>query len=105
MASDNALRALSCWNLRSAATVTDGPSPIPGGTPVNELVMPCTIGTRSGLPELVCRFAVIRWQTRPEPVLSGGVSADSGFDLAGCSCACLLYTSPSPRDGLLSRMP
>ena len=23
----------------------------------------------------------------------------------GCICCCLLYTSPSPRDGLLSRMP
>ena len=22
-----------------------------------------------------------------------------------CACGCLLYTSPSPRDGLLSRMP
>src|SRR5665647_1551504 len=28
------------------------------------------------------------------------------FDLAGCDIyTCLLYTSPSPRDGLLSRMP
>ena len=26
-------------------------------------------------------------------------------DLHSGSCACLLYTSPSPRDGLLSRMP
>ena len=26
-------------------------------------------------------------------------------DFARCSCSCLLYTSPSPRDGLLSRMP
>ena len=25
--------------------------------------------------------------------------------LSGCHYACLLYTSPSPRDGLLSRMP
>ena len=24
---------------------------------------------------------------------------------AGPGCSCLLYTSPSPRDGLLSRMP
>ena len=27
------------------------------------------------------------------------------YDLAGRLMACLLYTSPSPRDGLLSRMP
>ena len=31
-------------------------------------------------------------------------AADSGFDV-GSNFACLLYTSPSPRDGLLSRMP
>ena len=28
-------------------------------------------------------------------------AAMSGY----CYCICLLYTSPSPRDGLLSRMP
>ena len=28
-----------------------------------------------------------------------------GHSVAGGSVACLLYTSPSPRDGLLSRMP
>ena len=33
-------------------------------------------------------------------------AADSrGFDTAHEAGACLLYTSPSPRDGLLSRMP
>ena len=32
--------------------------------------------------------------------------ADTGDDDEGClSVPCLLYTSPSPRDGLLSRMP
>src|SRR5665647_3713056 len=33
--------------------------------------------------------------TRPEPNMQGN----------GYSYSCLLYTSPSPRDGLLSRMP
>ena len=33
---------------------------------------------------------------------SGGVTAQESIDL---SSVCLLYTSPSPRDGLLSRMP
>ena len=28
-----------------------------------------------------------------------------GFEPSGLLHACLLYTSPSPRDGLLSRMP
>ena len=42
-------------------------------------------------------------------VLSGaGKHFSSGIDLmmlAGVANDCLLYTSPSPRDGLLSRMP
>ena len=32
-------------------------------------------------------------------------SMDSGIGIAHTRWACLLYTSPSPRDGLLSRMP
>ena len=35
----------------------------------------------------------------------GGYSIKSGSDPGGMSVNCLLYTSPSPRDGLLSRMP
>ena len=30
---------------------------------------------------------------------------DNSFDADATSIRCLLYTSPSPRDGLLSRMP
>ena len=33
------------------------------------------------------------------------INIDTLNDLAGLSKGCLLYTSPSPRDGLLSRMP
>ena len=33
------------------------------------------------------------------------ISSGEPQDVDGWSCACLLYTSPSPRDGLLSRMP
>ena len=36
--------------------------------------------------------------------ISGGVTGILGMNGAGKS-TCLLYTSPSPRDGLLSRMP
>ena len=33
------------------------------------------------------------------------VASGSVWTTTGWSCHCLLYTSPSPRDGLLSRMP
>ena len=62
------------------------------------------------------RLATLSWRER----LGYGVG-DAGFnfywaligsylaafytDTLGLSAACLLYTSPSPRDGLLSRMP
>ena len=36
------------------------------------------------------------------PVLAGRLTL---ADTAGVPVPCLLYTSPSPRDGLLSRMP
>ena len=39
--------------------------------------------------------------TIPIPAASLFISVDGGTD----KLACLLYTSPSPRDGLLSRMP
>ena len=32
-------------------------------------------------------------------------NAGASFNVVKMSLACLLYTSPSPRDGLLSRMP
>ena len=35
-------------------------------------------------------------------LIDQGVKKD---DKVGLYCRCLLYTSPSPRDGLLSRMP
>ena len=34
-----------------------------------------------------------------------GLTQMTSSSSEGCSCICLLYTSPSPRDGLLSRMP
>ena len=39
-----------------------------------------------------------------ELLVNVGVPGGVGFKV-GSSLACLLYTSPSPRDGLLSRMP
>ena len=48
----------------------------------------------------VCGSAAVH-QTRPRTS-----SASTSIDLTiGEFCICLLYTSPSPRDGLLSRMP
>ena len=43
--------------------------------------------------------------TRQGPVLLGKDSRQSGDMITAALTACLLYTSPSPRDGLLSRMP
>ena len=45
----------------------------------------------------------------PEPVSLLALCLEAwwilGVYLVAASCSCLLYTSPSPRDGLLSRMP
>ena len=41
--------------------------------------------------------------SEPDVIASGGFVSD--FTEGGTHYSCLLYTSPSPRDGLLSRMP
>ena len=38
-------------------------------------------------------------------VMNGTLAWDLSGNRDESSCICLLYTSPSPRDGLLSRMP
>ena len=43
--------------------------------------------------------------TAPDTSGSQGVSTETLSKLGSSSNPCLLYTSPSPRDGLLSRMP
>ena len=65
------------------------------------------LGTISGM---ITVFQVISTQTVVDPPsLAGGISEALYTTALGLIVAipifCLLYTSPSPRDGLLSRMP
>ena len=39
------------------------------------------------------------------PLLMSDSPEEKSAEVIGCIATCLLYTSPSPRDGLLSRMP
>ena len=41
----------------------------------------------------------------PVMIVDGETVLATPSELAGSKVTCLLYTSPSPRDGLLSRMP
>ena len=66
----------------------------------------------SGAPKRVGRFGGISFDTDPagfiKTALDVATDAGLGIDLhvdETLDPACLLYTSPSPRDGLLSRMP
>ena len=43
--------------------------------------------------------------TQVTPIDQDVWSWSLSINASGISCTCLLYTSPSPRDGLLSRMP
>ena len=45
------------------------------------------------------------WQQHLEGIESLGVIPIDDNNTCKWGCICLLYTSPSPRDGLLSRMP
>ena len=54
---------------------------------------------------LIERLYLSRGLTRSEETDKGLKSLVSPLGLMDIDKACLLYTSPSPRDGLLSRMP
>ena len=53
---------------------------------------------------LVCRIFPFDFNESKTPILSAYEYCNYGFNMMKHQC-CLLYTSPSPRDGLLSRMP
>ena len=57
---------------------------------------------RSKQPVIIQSAKTDDGNNRVNPCL--GVSGKEGF-IGECKKSCLLYTSPSPRDGLLSRMP
>ena len=50
-------------------------------------------------------YRVVPGATPKAAVFDGGKEILDGFIDAAKHLVCLLYTSPSPRDGLLSRMP
>ena len=53
----------------------------------------------------VAGVQMIKRHTKPNPnagIAGGVVEKEASIDMSNI---CLLYTSPSPRDGLLSRMP
>ena len=69
---------------------------------VQELVDALTPEEKAGL----CTGAAVPRLGLPALRVSGLHSQESAGGVCFPSaCACLLYTSPSPRDGLLSRMP
>ena len=56
--------------------------------------------------ERVCEIVGIRLKTTPVRLMGGGTRAKPCIWFSGFwSQGCLLYTSPSPRDRSLSRMP
>ena len=48
---------------------------------------------------------VEKYESIKEPFFTLWVSAEKEYEYNTIYVDCLLYTSPSPRDGLLSRMP
>ena len=85
-------------SVRAAAAV---------GQPAPEVSLPDTTGATRSLSAYKGKFVVLEWVNFECPFV--GKHYGSGHmqklqkDYTGKGC--LLYTSPSPRDGLLSRMP
>ena len=67
------------------------------------------IDLAGGVAEMQSKSAVVFGQFRDQVVADltefGSAVGRSSFELEEMASSCLLYTSPSPRDGLLSRMP
>ena len=55
------------------------------------------------VPAQFCRCSMV--MNVDVPALEIVVVPELLMSMFKCRCSCLLYTSPSPRDGLLSRMP
>src|SRR5680860_1624121 len=83
---------------------------------INAMIADQFPGTRNRCVELGPDYAVAAYDVTPADIRPGGfVSGPTQFAIAdsalwflafvGLGRICLLYTSPSPRDGLLSRMP
>ena len=62
-------------------------------------------GTQVARADAVFAFALQDLIVRVADRYFGVLAADDALQFAESSKSCLLYTSPSPRDGLLSRMP
>ena len=98
--------------LRDAASRGEDPC---GGTAYVTLEPCCHHGRTPPCTEALLRAGIRRVVVGvrdPNPRVDGGGFAllqAHGLEVVegvlGEACACLLYTSPSPRDGLLSRMP
>ena len=69
------------------------------------LIHKCLTGRALAYPTKYCRHAGIRRPGMPSADTSMLDVPRTRTALGDRSFACLLYTSPSPRDGLLSRMP
>ena len=54
---------------------------------------------------LICALQTDPTLDRPEKNRPVQSVVERYIQLKGCKYVCLLYTSPSPRDGILSRMP
>ena len=73
-------------------------------TAVNDLIL-AQLESNVGLVENICHYIVDAGGKRLRPVVVLLSSLANGYEGPDHVRICLLYTSPSPRDGLLSRMP
>ena len=71
---------------------------------VEERQITAIIG-ESGSGKSVSCYAMLGLVPSPPGRIDGGTAHFQGQDLLALSEGCLLYTSPSPRDATLSRMP
>ena len=97
-------RAEELAELRPASLSPPNPDLVGERGEANLLVPPDQIDTLAAL--VLAPFALVgKWANRPPFLLVRHIARRADLNIRATLKVCLLYTSPSPRDGLLSRMP
>ena len=72
---------------------------------IDEVIPPAELSSERPFKCSLCKYSTIRSTNLTRHLKTCSINHEKRFGCKGCGKRCLLYTSPSPRDATLSRMP